>query len=95
MSTIQVDLDGLLMLATRLAEMRARLLGDANCDVAGGCPDPLVAAALQDVQADWSRKRRVICGYLDAVSSAVRQAAVAYEAVDSAVERGAAIGSRR
>ena len=58
MSTIQVDLDGLALLATRLAEVRARLAADAGCGLTGHCRDPLVAAALDDVQEDWSRKRR-------------------------------------
>ena len=95
MSTIQVDLDGLQLLATRLAEVRARLAADAGSDLAGGCPDPLVSAALHDVQEDWSCKRRLICGYLDAASSAVRQAAVAYATVESGVGRAAVIGSGR
>ena len=95
MSTIQVDPDGLALLATRLAEVRARLAADARSDLTGRCGDPLVAAALDDVQADWSRKRSVICGYLDAASSAVRQAAAAYSTVDSEVTRAAVIGSGR
>ena len=95
MSTIQVDLDGLQLLATRLAEVRARLAADAGSDLPGRCPDPLVSAALHDVQEDWSRKRRLICGYLDAASSAVRQAAVAYATVESGVGRAAVIGSGR
>src|SRR5689334_13017370 len=57
MSTIQVDLDGLALLAARLAGVRARLAADAGRDLAGRCPDALVSAALQDVQQDWSRKR--------------------------------------
>jgi hypothetical protein len=92
MSTIQVDLDGLALLAARLADVRTRLAADAGSDLAGRCPDALVSAALQDVQQDWSRKRKLICGYLDAVSSAVRQAAVAYTTVESEVGRAAVIG---
>ena len=95
MSTIQVDLDGLALLAARLAGVRARLAADAGRDLAGRCPDALVSAALQDVQQDWSRKRKLICGYLDAASSAVRQAAVAYATVESEVGRAAVIGGGR
>jgi hypothetical protein len=95
MSTIQVDLDGLALLAARLADVRARLAADAGSDVAGRCPDALVSAALQDVQRDWSRKRKLICGYLDAASCAVRQAAVAYATVESGVGRAAVIGGAR
>jgi hypothetical protein len=95
MSTIQVDLAGLQLLATRLAEVRARLAADAGSDLAGRCPDPLVSAAIHEVQQDWSRKRRLICGYLDAASSAVRQAAAAYATVESTVGRAAVVGSGR
>jgi len=95
MSTIQVDLDGLALLAARLADVRARLTADAGSDLAGRCPDALVSAALQDVQQDWSRKRKLICGYLDAASSAVRQAAVAYGTVESGVGRAAVVGGGR
>lgn len=95
MSTIQVDFDGLELLASRLAEVRARLAADAASDLAGRCPDALVSAALQDVQQDWSRKRRLICGYLEAASSAVRQAAAAYTTVESGVGRAAGVGSGR
>jgi hypothetical protein len=52
MSTIQVDLDGLEVLATRPAGVRARLGADEGSDLAGRCPDALVSAALQDVQQD-------------------------------------------
>ena len=95
MSTIQVDLDGLALLAARLEGVRARLAADAGGHLAGRCPDALVSAALQDVQQDWSRKRKLICGYLDAASSAVRQAAVAYATVESEVGRAAVIGGGR
>ncbi len=95
MSTIQVDLEGLQLLASRLAEVRARLAADAGSDLAGRCSDPLVSAALHDVQEDWSRKRRLICGYLDAASSAVRQAAAAYATVESGIGRAEVIGSGR
>jgi hypothetical protein len=94
-STIQVDLDGLAVLATRLADVRARLAADAGSDVAGRCPDAPVSACLQHVQQDWSRKRKPMCGYLDAASSAVRQAAVAYATVESGVGRAAVIGGGR
>ena len=95
MSTIQVDLDGVLLLARRRAVVGAGLGADAGCDGAGRSPDPLVSAALHDVQEDWSRKRGLICGYLDAASSAVRQAAAAYTTVESGVGRAAVIGSGR
>jgi len=95
MSTIQVDLDGLALLAARLEGVRARLAADAGGDLAGRCPDALISAALQDVQQDWSRNRNLICGYLDAASSAVRQAAVAYATVESGVGRAAVIGGGR
>ena len=95
MSMIQVDLDGLELLATRLADVRALLAADAGSDLAGRCPDPLVSAALQDVQQDWSQKRKLICSYLDAASAAVRQAAVAYASVESGVGRAAVIEGGR
>ena len=95
MNTIQVDLDGLALLATRLADVRARLAADAGSDLTGRCPDPLVSAALQDVEHDWSRKCKLICGYLDAARLAVRQAAVAYATVESGVGRAAVIGGGR
>jgi hypothetical protein len=95
MSTIQVDVDALGLLAARLTELGARLVADAGGDLAGRCGDLMVAAALQDVQDDWARKRQVVASYLDAAGSAVRAAASAYATVESGVRQGAAAGSGR
>jgi hypothetical protein len=95
MSTIQVDLDGLAQLAARLTALGAQLAADSRGDLAGRCADPLVAAALQEVQDDWSGKRRIICSYLDAAGSAVRAAAAGYATVEASVRPGAAAGGGR
>jgi hypothetical protein len=91
-STIAVDLDGLRTLAARLSELRIRLALDGRGDLADHCRDPLVAMALQDVQDDWSRKRRAISAYLESAADAVDAAAAAYTAADQAVDEVAQVG---
>jgi hypothetical protein len=93
--TIRVDYDGLRALADRLAELHTRIAAHGAYGLAGRCGDPIVAAALQDVEDDWSRRRQVVCDYLGAAGSAVAAAARAYAEADHAVGAAAHVGSGR
>ena len=51
--------------------------------------------ALKDVQHDWSKKRKVITGYLTNAGKAAQNAADAYRQTDHAIVCAATPGSAR
>jgi hypothetical protein len=90
---IRVDADTLRRLGADLVGLARRL--DADAKSLGDVGDPLIAAALADVQHDWSKKRKAITRFLVESGNAATQAADAYCRADTAVCRAATPGGAR
>ena len=82
---IHVDIDALQRLAAELSGLSTALDRSGHGGFSAHLDDPYIASALIDVEHDWSKMRRVICGYLDGVADAAGSAAAAYAAADHAV----------
>jgi hypothetical protein len=94
MTMIRVDADTLRRLGAGLVGLAGQLDADAK-SLADRVDDPLIAIALADVQHDWSKKRKVITGYLTDAGNAAKQAADAYCHADGAIARAATPGGSR
>ena len=94
MTMIRVDADTLRRLGADLVALAGQLDADAK-SLADRVDDPLIAIALTDVQDDWSRKRKLITGYLTDAGNAAKHAADAYCQADGAIKHAATLcGSR-
>lgn len=89
--SIRVDRDALLRLAGDLAGLADRLEHD-NDGIGDSVSDPNIAMALKDVQHDWSRKRKIITGYLRGAGAAAGAAADAYDRTEVAIARASSAG---
>ena len=94
MTMIRVDADTLRRLGADLVGLAGQLDTDAK-SLADRVDDPLIAIALTDVQHDWSKKRKVISGYLTDAGNAAKQAAEAYCQADGAITRASTPGGSR
>ena len=94
MTKIRVDAGTLRRLGSDLVGLAGQLDADAS-SLGDRVGDPLIAMALADVQHDWSKKRRVITGYLTDAGNAAKQAADAYRQADAAITRAATPGGSR
>ena len=92
--TIRVDAAELRHLGHDLVTLADQLNADAEA-LGDGVTDPCLAMALKDVQHDWSKKRKVITGYLTNAGQAAQNAADAYRQTDHAIVCAATPGSPR
>ena len=91
---IRVDAAVLRSLGADLVALAGRL--DADAEALGqGIADPYLGIALKDVQHDWSKKRKVITGYLTSAGKAAQDAADAYQRTDHAIVCAASPGPSR
>ena len=94
MTMIRVDADTLRRLGADLVGLAGQLDADAK-SLADRVDDPLIAIALTDVQHDWSKKRKVISGYLADAGNAAKRAADAYCHADGVITHAATRGGSR
>jgi len=90
-SVIQVDPAGLREVGRQLQRAAGELNRTSGRDFAADAGDPVIQAALLDVQHDWSKKRKVITEYLSDVGKAAQAAADAYAQVEAALAAGATV----
>jgi hypothetical protein len=92
--TIRVDAAELRRLGTDLVTLADQLNADTDA-LGDGVADSCLAMALNDVQHDWSKKRKLITGYLTNAGQAARNAADAYRQTDHAIGCAATPGRAR
>lgn len=89
-----MDAAELRRLGTDLVRLADQLNADTDA-LGDGVTDPCLAMALKDVQHDWSKKRKVITGYLTNAGRAAQNAADAYRQTDHAIVCAATPGRAR
>jgi hypothetical protein len=83
-ATIRVDGTTLRGLGSELVAIARQLDADAE-GLGEGVADQCLACALGDVQHDWSKKRKIITGYLNGAGKAAQDAADYYQRTDRAI----------
>jgi hypothetical protein len=91
-ATIRVDAATLRGLGSELVAIAKQLDADAE-GLGEGVADPCLASALEDVQHDWSKKRKIITGYLNGAGKAAQDAADSYQRTDRAIVCAATAGA--
>ncbi len=91
---IRVDPAALRQLGADLVHLADQL--NTNADGLGtGVTDPLLCMALKDVEHDWSKKRKLITGYLTNAGKAAQAAADGYQQTEDAIVCTATPGAQR